>query len=354
MVILVRSLVLLVIFIVSCSVEENEDTSVEVHEIEAEMIHLLITSESSSDIVSPAEIKGVTGGFLLYDSGLQKIFKFDSDGNQLFEFGSAGDGPGEIGEFFGFWEVESGYLVYDRSNAKFIKYDLQGNLLEDILIEFDDFPLLPVKIEVIDLHQIIVPTHGREESLLTFVDLEYNDTYSVGEAVGEYVSTIDPEEMHQAITSGRIPAFMQNIVMVSSNSTGVFSFQQTTAILEKFSSSGELIWQKNLKIPAIDGLFNHIFSENRRRITTGEFLLSFNYGIDISANEEGVAVLLNMLEDQPVRVVWIPNNGEKITTFHFQSLENERQMTFTLSDDGSHAFFVNTLEGTIYKTDLPL
>jgi hypothetical protein len=89
---------LLLLFLVintGCSAEERENSKV-FDEKEVRQVSLLMSAESSLDIASPAWIKSEPEGFFLYDGGLQKIIKFDLDGNNLLSFGSEGRGPGDL------------------------------------------------------------------------------------------------------------------------------------------------------------------------------------------------------------------------------------------------------------------
>jgi hypothetical protein len=357
---------LLLLFLVintGCSAEERENSKV-FDEKEVRDVSLFMSAESSLDIASPAWIKPEPEGFFLYDGGLQKIIKFDLDGNKLLSFGSEGRGPGEFQEISGsaFWKFDDFYLIYDRIGAKFITYDDKGTWIEDIPAETEGLPrLFPTAVKAVTPHQFLIPSDGKNGSLLSLVDVETERIQYFGNAVGNYAdrSLYDPEEERHAISSGRIPARLKNSVIFSSNQSGIFSFQQTTAMLEKYSYSGDLIWDKKLEIPAQEGLFDHMFRENTDRMNRGlPAQYSFNYGNDIQANENGVAILLNVLDDQPVTVVWVPNNGESVTVVAFHGVENIQPFRvlrhFTISDDESFIFFVRGMDGEIYRAEWPL
>ncbi len=350
---------LLLALIVGCSSGHSEEgTSFEEKEVDA--VSLFVSAESSAGIGAPGEIKAVSGGFLLYDYGFQKFHKLDSEGNKLLTFGNEGKGPGEFRMVSGFWEFDDFFLVYDHNNAKFIRYDHQGNWIEDTSAESKGFPTLHVRSEAINPHQFFIPSRGKNGSLFMLLNIENGKVQYFGDAPGDYVNMIDVEEARQAISSGRIPAYMQNSVRLDINQTGIFLFQQTTARLEKYAYSGELIWQKNLKIPAVDGLFNHIMNINSEQIKKGlPPSRSFVYARHIYANEKGVAVLLNGLEDRPVKVVWIPSSGERGSIVTFPGIKNQPYQpgSFTISDKSSEEsliFFVNDRDGEIYKAEWPL
>lgn len=347
-------LLLLLILTIGCSFQSREK-SIVFKEKKVKEATLILNPESSHEVGAPSEIKAVPGGFLVYDYGVEKIFKLDHNGNKLLSFGNSGRGPGEFQDIFGLWEIDEEYWVYDYNSAKYIIYDHEGKWIKDLALNFDEFPKYPVRVEVIVPYQFVVPSGGKDGSLFKLVDMEAQNIQYLGDALGAYMYTRDSEEAHQAISAGRIPADMQNAIMLSSNQAGIFLFQQTTAILEKYSHAGELLWQKSVKVPAIEGLFEHLFRENPRRINRGEFLLTFNYGKRISANRDGVAVLLNVPEEEPVTVAWVSNSGEDLTIVTFPGIENKLLgLAFTLSTDGSYMFFVDALEGKLYRAEWPL
>lgn len=358
-----RLLLVLAVLSTGCSAGESENANV-FDEKEVREVSLFMSAESSFEIASPAWIKSETEGLFLYDGGLQKIIKFDLDGNKLLSFGSEGRGPGEFQEISGsaFWKFDDFYLIYDRIGAKFITYDDKGNWVEDIPAETEGLPrLVPTGIEAVTPYQFLIPSDGKNGSLLSLVDAETERIQYFGNAVGNYAdgSLYDPEEERRTISSGRIPSRLQNSVIFSSNQSGIFSFQQTTGILEKYSYSGDLIWDKKLEIPVQKGLFDHMFRENTDRMNSGlPALYSFNYGNDIHANENGVAILLNVLDDQPVTVVWVPNNGEMASVVTFHGIENIQPLRvlrhFTISADESLIFFVRGMDGEIYRAEWPL
>ncbi|GAA5521077.1 hypothetical protein Asal01_01010 [Fodinibius salicampi] len=347
--------VCLLIFLVNCSTEK-EEKNISFNEKKVEEVSILLNADTTNEIASPAWIKSVSDGFLLYDAGIDEIAKFNLYGQKSFSFGSSGRGPGEFQSIGEFWKFDNIFLVYDINGQKLITYDYAGNLIKDIPLGFVDFPGMPSGIEAINSRQFVMPSGGKDGSLLTLVDIESESKKYVGDAVSEkYMVTQSPDERRQAIYSGNIPAIYKNNVLLSSNESGFFSFQQTTAILEKYSHSGALLWQKNLKVPAIDGLFEDLFEENKSRIDSGEFLLQFAYAFGISANNKGVGVLLNVRENRPVTIAWVPNDGEELTVITFRDLENPSPvpLRFAISED-SDIFFSSTLEGVIYRAEWPL
>lgn len=344
--------ILLIFLFIACSSEK--DISFKSKSIDG--VSVFLQADATNKLAAPAWIKSTAGGFFLFEAKHHKIYRYDMEGNRTLSFGSRGRGPGEYQQVGDFWEFEDSFLVYDMAGQKLVAYDSTGNHKKDILLDFIEFSGVPVGMEAISSQKFVMPSGGKNGSLLQLIDIEAKDTRYFGTAVDKKVNSLrlqPPDKRHQAISSGEIPAGARNDVLLSSNGTGVFSFQQSTAKLEKYDFSGKLIWQKNLKVPPIDGLFERLFEENRVRIKGGEMLLSFSYADGISANEDGVAVKFNLFEGQPVTVAWVPNDGEKTAVVTFPKLKNlyPVSLRFTISDDGSHILFSNLLEGKVYIAD---
>lgn len=342
-------------FIVGCSANDSPSER-DFESKEVKEVSLLLSADSSEAIVSPSWIKSDSGAFFFSDRN--QVSRFDIDGQHLLSFGQEGRGPGEFQSPGDVWKFGDRYLIYDNNSKKFISYDADGNHIEDVTVDFIDFSGMP-NVEALSPQQFVVSSGGKNGSLLALVDMASESTEYIGESVDKNVDSQrfqSPDERRQAISSGHIPAMYKNRVLLSSNKTGIYSFQQTTAILEKYDNSGKLIWQKDIKVPAIDGLFEKLFEENRARMKNEEMLLPFEYADGIAANEKGVAVKLNLFEGEPVTIVWVPNDGGDLTIVTFPELKkiSPVPLRFAIADDGSHILFTDILEGKIYKADWPL
>ncbi|MDZ7680982.1 MAG: 6-bladed beta-propeller [Fodinibius sp.] len=323
---------------------------------EVNNVSLFLNSDTAR-IAVPTLIKPVSNGLLTYDAGKHQVTKLNNEGHHVFSFGSKGRGPGEFQSVGGFWKFDNSFLVYDINGKKLSSYDLRGNHIKDNPLNFVEFPGGPVGIEAISPQKFIMPAAGKQGKLLRLIDIQSEQVQYFGKAVSEeYVPTQSSEDVRRAILAGNIPAMYKNKVMLGSNKTGIFSFQQATAVLEKYSHSGELLWSKNLKVPAIDGLFEQILAENKERIDQDEFLLSFSYSAGLSTNEKGAAILLNVSNDQPTTVVWVPNDGHKITVVRFMDVmeSSELGLNFSVGYHGNDVFFVNFQRGKIYKAEWPI
>jgi len=330
---------------------ENEDNNNNTLE---ETASLMMHTDSTDIIGAPALIQSVDNGFIVFDGAYNTFTRFDFQGNKLFSFGKKGKGPGEFLSMSGFKKFKDVYLVFDYRNAKILNYRVNGEFIEEVGLDSDYFPILSVSVEAIEPDRFVMPSLGKEGSLLMDIDRKNNRVQYFGDSIGDYVEHFNPGKINQAITSHKIPSYMLNMVSLSSNQTGFFSFQQTTALLEKYSLSRELIWQKKIETPALDGLFDRYFEKNIARIKKGKpARYTFAYANDMEASEKGVSILLNLTDDQPVTVFWISNDGQNSKVITFDGIETQPGQ-FSISEQRSQIFFTNYLEGTIYRAKWPL
>lgn len=354
--------ILLLSVMIACSAHEKQEAS-DFEEYVRSETNVFLSTETSDFVGTPTRIKAFSGGLYYSDSGFQKITKVDRDGNQLLSFGSQGQGPGEFESLTGFWVFDDDYLVYDYNGFKFITYDHQGNLVSERAVSKnpvnpDGFPPgIPITVQAISPHELLIPSRGRDESLFAIADIKADTLQLVGKAIGKHVESFDDENVERAFSAGEIPDIFMNMVLLGSSPSGIYSFQQTTGILEKYSYSGDLVWEKNLKIPEQEGLFHQIARVNQNAAKNNEPTRLFNYAIAMSAHEEGVAMLLNMPEEHPVTAAWVSNDGGHLSVVVFHGLKQEEigtMSSFSVSPNDKRAYFLNILDGIIHETEWPV
>ncbi|MEX2362016.1 MAG: hypothetical protein WD597_00280, partial [Balneolaceae bacterium] len=262
-----------------------------------------------------------------------------------------------------FWVFDDNYLVYDYNGFKFITYDHQGELVEEKVVSNnpinpDGFPPnIPITVAAISPDELLIPSRGRDGSLFAIADIKTGDLKYAGNAIGEHVESFDSEEVDQAFSKGEIPAIFINMVALAGSSSGIYSFQQTTGILEKYSRSGDPGWEKNLVIPEQHDLFDRVARKNRSLDRNTESHHLFNYAKAIDASEEGVAVMLNMPEEYPVTVAWVPKEGDRMDVVTIEGLDQEEigfLGSFSVSPSDSKIYFLNIRQGLIYEADWPV
>jgi hypothetical protein len=155
---------------------------------------------------------------------------------------------------------------------------------------------IPITLDALSSNRLIIPTGGKNGSLFAIADRISGKVAYTGKAIGKAIEEYNNQKVMQAYSRGEIPDVLVNLVMLSSSSNAIYSMQQTTGILEKYTHAGEKIWKKKLNIPAQKNLSDQIAQDNMDfGVDNGRRIFMYVRAMD--ASEEGVALLLNMPED---------------------------------------------------------
>ncbi len=154
------------------------------------------------------------------------------------------------------------------------------------------------------------------------------------------------------VRRGEIPERVRNLVFLGVNESGIFSFQQAEARLQKFSGSGELLWEKDfIDLPALKGVYEEYLQEAK---TQERFIPQLSYARGIHVYEEGAAILLQTAEQNPVTVLWVSNSGEDIRLIEYPEVEKSFLLRFRIAPDRQTILFVDSMEPTIYRAEYPV
>jgi len=345
----------------ACSAQDTQEISFKEYSVFE--VNEFLSAENDEFVGRPTRIVADDNGLYFSDHGFQQITRVNSAGQKQFSFGSQGSGPGEFSNPSSFWVFDDGYMVYDYNSFKFIVYDRNGGLFEETIVKKnpvnpDEFPPnIPLTVHAICPNDLIIPSRGRDGSLFAIANTENGDLKFAGEAVVADVVSYSSDEIDIAYSRGEIPDVMANLLLLASSSSEIYSFQQTTGVLEKYSYDGELIWDKQLNIPTQTNLFEWISRTNQQAGRDNEPYRLFHYAWAIDANEYGVALLLHLPEEEPVTAAWVPADGGEIKLVSFPRLNSEVLGlfgTFTVSPDNSRVFFLNNQDGIIYEAEWPV
>lgn len=324
-------------------------------------VQVFLSLEDAPFLGSPIDIKSAADGLFIVDGVHNQIIKVDAEGNRLLSFGKRGRGPGELQSIAGFWPFEDEYLVYDYNSFKFLTFDHLGGLIDEELL--NENPIhsksefnIPITLDALSSKKLIIPTGGRNGSLFAIADRIDGDVTYAGKAVGNVVPEYNNREVTEALSGGEIPEAMLNMVLLSSSSDAIYSLQQTTGILEKYTHIGEHVWEMELKIPGQEHLFDRISDHNRGIDSDGKPRL-FIYARAMEALEDGVALVLNLPDDQPFTIAWVPEDGSRIDLVKVEGITPDAHgfmEGFTVSPDGKHAYYLKRSSGTIYQFNWPL
>lgn len=341
--------VFFVLLLSGCSYSDSDEI-VESSVIVVEEVETIIDPETHSEITIPSFVRTATDGFIIFDGNLQKIFTFDYEGDQILSFGRQGRGPGEFLALTNVWILKDHYLLYDYNGAKMVRYDFSGSLIDEYPVDIGE---LTANVEMLPSEMFVHSARGEEGALLKISDIKNDRVTYFGEAAAGKDETSN-EEIRDVIRKGEIPNFMKNKVLLGVNESGIFSFQTAHAVLQKFSLDGVPQWERDLKIPSVEGVFENFLKVNREQ----NYIFLLAYARDMHVSEYGAAILIETLENQPVTVAWVPNDGDNIQIIEFPHIEKPSEIAYPFRfriAPGHHTiFFTNSLEGKVFKSFWPI
>lgn len=344
-----RCLLFLSFFIIACQSETTDTT--DFTEVDFQEYSLYLTAEDHDQIGQPALINHIDSGLLVYDYLAQSIFLFDEEGNQLNRFGREGDGPGEFRFIAGLWKSGDQYIAYDRNSSKVIYYDLNGSLVSEASLRLES---LALSMSLYTQDQIYAPTNGFEGSLISRVNLQEGTSEHFGQSLINDSEDFDFDKSQQEILSGRVPPNMINRLLLESNESGLFSYQQATSVLQKYSHDKEMLWEVDLSIPATEGIFDRYIEINQSFVDRGmRNMFMLQYASQMSAAQNGVFILINTVSDHPTTVVWVSNEGDRVVSAYLRNEEDFSPDLMAVSNNGEDLFLGSRMEALILKLKWP-
>ncbi|MFU8811457.1 MAG: hypothetical protein ACNA78_00745 [Balneolaceae bacterium] len=342
---------LYLLFFLSCS-HSPDANQPEIEAVEIDDVSVLLSAAEDDWMARPFSLFETDESLYLYDNGLNQIVRLGPGGEPMQEFGREGEGPGEFRFIAGHWAFQDTLVLYDRPGGKVIHLHTDGTHIADYSI---DAGSLTLSLAALSPHKLILPASS--DSLLTFTDLrDVESTFSFGRAFADTDGSIDIQQAQSDAAAGRVPAFLQNQVLLSANRSGIFLFQQATAQLQKYSHSGQLIWEKSLRLPATEGVFEQFVENNKTLADMGRpNLLMLHFAHEIQATEAGIAVLMNTTEAHPVTIAHVSNDGKLFKTVTFPTLQNETKPNrFWVSLPQKAVYMLHVAGGDIYRAPFPI
>lgn len=335
------------LFFLSCTSGESEFASENYHISEAE---LFLSPEINDQAIQPWSLKAIDETLFMYDFGLHTVSIIDNEGAPEITFGAEGKGPGELQSVTGIWRFDEQIMLYDSRNAKHLFFSEAGKHIRDINLDQQNFS---TTLEAVGINQFYIPANGEKEALIRYVDTKNDLSVLFGDAVSKQ-EEVSMDNARKSIEKNQVPRFMQNQLALSANESGIFSFQQTTGVLQKFSHAGHLEWEHTLNHTFMEDIFKQFIENNKLMMERGNIIF-LQYANHIEANDDGVAILLATPKTEPATLVWVSNEGSKSATITLDFIHDaaEKPISFTISRRSDEIYFINPFAGNVYRADWP-
>ena len=310
---------------------------------------LIIDANLDKQIAFPSFVRTAGDYFLVYDGQIGKIHKFNYHGDKLMSFGNKGRGPGEFQSVTNYWIMDDAFLFYDYNAAKLVYYNFQGSFVSEKPIKKEHLSLSNA---MLSDNRFVLPANGENGALLKVVDYRTDDVFYLGRGYGDVVRPNAKTIRDLIKRTNRISEFFYNKVTVDAIGSDIYIVQNVTGKLQKYSIDEGLIWEMSIKIPSQEVLFDNykeeLFGQNR-------YLPDLRYAEGIQATDQGVAVLLNTPENEPVTIVWITSDGKQGLIIEYPTIEIPKNFLprFRLAPEVGEVIFVNSLDGKVLKAEWP-
>lgn len=267
-------------------------------------------------IVQPADIEILENGNLIaIDSKTKKVTIVNPDGSLINQFGSEGKGPAEFVTPAQILLSDDLINIVDFSQNKILEFDEEGNFKDSFIYKsqgpMDNIALAKRK-------RYYAQAGGIENYLLSFTDASADTSFMFGEAKGTEVEVVDFEQSRNDIQNGRVPAFLKNMVSLTSSNKHLYAFLDSYSELRKYDFNGNLVWSKAISLPDNELLLEQVI-EASKRTTNGLPFLRYSY--DIKAIGEEIYILGSKVYEKPQHLTVINDDGEILRTYEFSDPE---------------------------------
>lgn len=145
---------------------------------------------------------------------------------------------------------------------------------------------------------------------------------------------------------------MKDGVCLGTNESGIFSFQSAYAVLQKFTETGELLWEKDfINLPSLEGIFEKFVND---ATDEDRYMPLLNYCSGIHSLQNGTAILLNTVEEKPVTILWVSNDGSDVQVIEYPDVEHSFLLRFRIAPEQEAILFADSMEGKVFKADWPV
>ncbi len=195
----------------------------------------------------------------------------------------------------------------------------------------------------------LIPADGEGGHLLRYHDMETDSSFYFGEAMTD--SSVNQSIMasKKQISNGEIPDALKNAVYLAHHGDSYYAFLRGYARVQKYSRSGQLLWDRKLPFPFLDSIFEAAVQRNKE--INGPVLINPTYIHDIKAADDGVYLMMRSIEDQNQQLVWINEEGTSGIKYVLKGLENDLR-TMAVSFDGTQIFYPDAARGRVMFFDL--
>ncbi|PWN05035.1 6-bladed beta-propeller [Rhodohalobacter mucosus] len=336
----------IIIFHASCKSDEKakqvETTSTfEIEELE------LFADFDQHGLVRPVQIEILPNSNLaVLDSQTNKVHLLTTDGEILNTFGREGNGPGEFQRATQLLYSENYLYVVDANLHQINQFSYSGDFIKRIDV---DPAMYQTYVTLMNDESYYTMTMGENGSLIKKSDVNSGATHFFGKAPGDEFQPGNFEKELRTLQRGEIPDFMKNDITKHISGDHLYVFLNTLGRLQKYTSEGRLLWDKEINMPVNQAIFDNAV-EQANDAEWG--IPSFKYILSIKVIDKEPYLLWNSTDGFPQNMVKTDADGQllKIIKIH----DNDSSFSdFSIDSKNNILYLIDFETGQIYRTKLP-
>lgn len=300
-------------------------------------------------LVQPAQIEILPNSNLaVLDSQTNKVHLLTIDGETLNTFGREGNGPGEFQRATQLLYSENYLYVVDANLRQIKQFSYSGDFIQSFDVDtgmYDPYVTLE------NDEAYFTMTMGENGNLIRKTDLIRELTYHFGEAPGNEFRPGNFEEEVRILRRGEVPGFMKNLIKKHYNNNHLYVFLNTLSRLQKYTSEGRLLWDKEINMPVNQVIFDNAVEQAHG--PDGEWgIPGFQYTMTMKVYDNEPYLLWNSTDGFPQKLVKTDTDGLVKTIHKFQ--DNDFMFSdFSIDSKNDILYLIDSETGQIYRTKLP-
>ncbi|SMO84286.1 hypothetical protein [Gracilimonas mengyeensis] len=339
----------LTIILIGCNDarQNTRDTSWEIQRFEIDTL-TAFTDFETHNIAQPSIVQVLQNGEVAVGDFAQKsITILDKAGNILTTFGAEGRGPGEFIMPTAIKDTPGTLNVVDRGQFKVSQFSDSGEFLNSYSYKSAGNGATA---EVIDDSVFAVGTGGRGGKLVEVVDLKKDSTLAFGETMGEAVDGIQVQKSLSQLQKGEMPAFFKNMVTLHYKEPFLYVFLNSYSILQKYTLDGDLVWEKDIKLPYNQRLIDQTIERSKQM--QGRGIPTFAFITGFRVYDDGIYMFTPGIEDDPQLLVKLDLSAN-IHSIHSLPGGPMSYLEFSINEQSRDLYLGSFQDGKVYRTKLP-
>jgi hypothetical protein len=342
------SFLILATFLPACQNPDHEQLLDKIEPLAIENFELFANFEEQG-LVRPVQLEVLpTGEVAVLDGHTNKVQFIDPDGNVTASFGGEGRGPGESLSASQLLLADESLFVVDFNLYRINRFTLSGEYVGSFSFESGMFGN---ELALMDSNIYYIQTMGENESLIKEINIQSGSENYFGEAKGEEFHFDNVDKDRRTLQGGEVPGFMRNEIRMIYSDNHLFVFLNTLSILKKYTTEGELLWEKEIVMPVNQIVFDNAISQLNSDDDFGG-IPSISYILSMKVIDQETYLQWYPVDEYPQYLVRVDQDGE-IKRIYQTPSDQFRFFEFSIDYSRDVIYFIDYETSEVYRAAFP-